>query len=303
MPSPPSEIDAVLPLVRADLDRAQLLLDSLKRYASGLGTLFVVVPEHEKQAIHASISSQPGLRIELLSEQEVAPELQHLAGVRGWHKQQLVKLAIVDHLHTDFYLTFDADVIATRAFSPELLCPDGKAPCCILHERSHQDWYRDAARMLERPLHRQDILHNVTPVVMAREGVRALSEHFELRYQRGQWASGLRAVRQRFEKLRLRGTPGLAGWRLFLASGLPWTEYALYYSFLEAYELFDRWHEEVPFPIYDVDRSLWKADAPGFARWSPGPLFSGEGPPFFAVLQSNTQIPPAEIREKLRDYL
>lgn len=292
-----------MPLVRADLGRAQLLFDSLRRYATGLGALFVVVPEQDKAAIGAQLASESGLRIELRTEREVAPELSLLKGLRGWHKQQLLKLAIVDHVRTDFYLTFDADVIATRPFSPAVLCPNGKAPCCILKERSHQDWYLDAARMLQRPLVRQDILHNVTPVVMAAGGVRALSEHFERRYQRGEWGRGLRAIRQRLEKLRLCGRPGLAGWRLFLASGLPWTEYALYYSFLEAYELFERWHEEVPRPIYDVEGSLWKADAPQFSSWEPGPLFSGEGPPYFAVLQSNTQISPAALREKLHAYL
>ncbi|MEO1230548.1 MAG: DUF6492 family protein [Myxococcota bacterium] len=53
-----------------------------------------------------------------LPEPELAPELE-TSRARGWFKQQLVKLAIHERIESAFYLTFDADVVATRPVAPK----------------------------------------------------------------------------------------------------------------------------------------------------------------------------------------
>ncbi|MCB9653643.1 MAG: hypothetical protein H6729_05885 [Deltaproteobacteria bacterium] len=300
-------VDAVLPLTARDVPRAEILFASLRRRFDGLGTVFVVVPRAQLDEIGRAFrprSDGVGLGLEILPEDEVVPEFALFPRMHGWYKQQLIKLAIAERVSSAFYLTLDADVVLTRDVSPERLCPNGKASCFIIEEDLHPRWYARTARLIDRPLRQKGIVHNVTPAVLAKDGVRLLTEHFEARWQQRRWARGARAWRQRWVRLRLgRRRTDLAGWRLFLAAGMRWTEYALYYSFLEAYDLFDRFHERVTTCVYDIDRSVWKAGAQAFDNWSPKALFEGEGPPYFVVLQSNTQLPPPVIWEKLDGYL
>lgn len=295
-------MDAVLPLIQRDVPRAQILFASLERFFEGLGTIFIVVPDAQRSAIEAALPSS-GLTLVVLDESAVAPELACYPRIGGWYKQQLIKLAIADRVDSDFYMTFDGDVVATRTVSPARLCPRGKAPCYVIEHDLHPRWYRRTGHLIERPLVREGIVHNVTPAVLARGGVRLLAEHFESRFDEGRWARGTRAWHQRVARIRFGRRPRVAGWRLFLAAGLPWTEYALYYSFLEAHGYFDTFHERVDTCIYDIERSVWKLDGPEFETWSAAPVFEGEGPPYFVVLQSNTHIPAETVREKLAGYL
>ena len=276
--SGPARMDAVLPLTLRDADRAKILLASLEKYFDGMGTLHVVVPDSQRSELQARLPSVERFGVQVHSELSVVPELARFSRAGGWYKQQLIKLSIFEHVETDFYMTFDADVVATRPVSPQRLCPLGKAPCYVIEEDLHPRWYRRTAHLIQRPLRRQGVVHNVTPAVLARDGVAALAEHFGQRFAAGDWARGLRAWRQRWTRLRAGSIAELAGWRLFLAAALPWTEYALYYSFLEAYDRFDEWHEQVDTCIYDIDRSVWKADGDEFDHWQPAPLFEGEGP-------------------------
>ncbi|MBK8011939.1 MAG: hypothetical protein IPK13_11365 [Deltaproteobacteria bacterium] len=296
-------MDAVLPLAARDVPRAQILLASLRRRFEGLGTLFVVAPSAHLDEVERGLGGSEGLRLEFLSDDVVVPEFAVLPGIRGWYKQQLIKLAIAERVASPFYVTLDADVVLTRGVSPERLCPNSRAPCFVIEADLHPGWYARTARLIERPLRQKGIVHNVTPAVLAKAGVGFLIDHFEERWKERRWARGARAWRQRWAHLRFRGRAELAGWRLFLAAGMHWTEYALYYSFLEAYDLFDRFHERVTTCVYDVDRSVWKAGARSFDEWSPKALFDGEGPPYFVVLQSNTQLPAPLIWEKLAGYL
>lgn len=320
---PADAIDAVLPLTLRDLPRAELLLTSLERFARGLDTLSVVVPDAQLAEIEAGLrafiakrvgvegrasvaglseAGPAGFRLQLVPELQLAPELALFPRLGGWSKQQLIKLAMGQEVTRPFFLTLDADVVATRPLSPGLLLKDGKAPCGVDHADLHPRWYRDAEAMLRQPLARGGISHNVTPALLSRAGVRALAEHFGACYAEGRFGRGaLRAMRQRYAKLRFGGRPGLAAWRLLLTAGFPWTEYSLYYSFLEAKGLFERFHFESERSLYDGDRSVWFVD--DFDAWDPAPLFAGEGPPYFVVLQSNTGVPIEAFSEKLAAYL
>lgn len=320
---PADAIDAVLPLTLRDLPRAQLLLTSLERFASGLDTLYVIVPDAQQREIEAGLrafiegragvegrasvasfssAAQAGFQIELLPELQIAPELGLFPKLGGWSKQQLIKLAMGQKVSQPFFLTLDADVVATRPFSPGQLLKDGKAPCGVDHADLHPRWYENAQAMLDVPLARGGISHNVTPALLSRGGVHALAEHFARRYEAGRFGRGaLRGMKQRYAKLRFGGRPGVEAWRLFLTAGFPWTEYALYYSFLEAHALFERFHFESERALYDGDRSVWFVD--DFQTWDPAPLFEGEGPPYFVVLQSNTGVPVEAFADKLATQL
>lgn len=241
-------IDAVLPLTLKDYERSLILRRSLSEYVRDLGTLFVVAPDDQTDAIRERTKqhADDGLRLVVLPETEVVPELRYFKSTGGWYRQQLVKLAIFEHVQSDFYLTLDADVFATRPVSSTQLVPGGRALCLTRREDLHPVWYRRTSRVLGERLRRSGISHNVTPAVLARRGVEELAGWLGERWRRGQYASGYRGVRQRVARLRLGygGKPALAPWRLYLTAGLPWTEYALYYSFLELRDHFTKYHQE-----------------------------------------------------------
>ena len=298
-------IDAVLPLTLKDYERSLILRRSLSEYFRGLGTIFVVSPDDQTDTIRKRVKQQAadGLRLEVLPETEVVPELRYFKSTKGWYRQQLVKLAIFKHVQSDFYLTLDADVVATRPVTSEQLVPGGRALCITHHEDVHPAWYRSAAYVLGESLRRSVIAHNVTPAVLARRGVEELAEWLGERWRRGQYASGRRGVFQRIARLRLGRKEDLAPWRLYLIAALPWTEYALYYSFLELRDRLAHYHVERDVGICDEQNSFWRADELPFNEWRHEHLFQGDGPPFFVVIQSNTGVTAEQVREKLGDQL
>ena len=83
---------------------------------------------------------------------------------------------------------------------------------------------------------------------------------------------------------------------------VPWTEQSLYFTLLESTLQFDRFHirggEDA---IYDGPNSLWEPEQ--LAWWDPERAFRSRGDARFLVVQSNTGIDVATVREKLMPYL
>jgi hypothetical protein len=299
-------MDAVLPLTLRDVERARLLLRSLERRFERLGTLWVVCPDGQAAAIEAALAPlKPSQELRVEREGQLVPELALAPRLRGWFRQQLIKLAIHERVESDFYLTLDADVICTRRVAPECLAPDGLGLCHVIPRDLHADWYRGSEAVLGLSNALRGGLHAVTPAVLNRHAVAELAEYLETRADRGRFARGLRGLRQRLLFLRARRGQDarFSRWRLLLTAGAPWTEYALYYTFLEATGRFERFHRYSAACIYDVERSVWYADRRDFGVWDPEPSFRGFGPPWFVVVQSNTRIAPVDVQRKLGRYL
>jgi hypothetical protein len=297
-------MDAVLPILRKDFERANLLFRSLLQNFRDLGTLFLVTREAELGAMRALTRSLPRrLDVRVESEFTIAPELR-LTRSDGWYRQQLVKLAIAGHVTSDLYLTLDADVVCTRSVSAADLAPGARGLCHVLNEDSHPLWYQRSLKVLGLPAVRTGILHNVTPAVLHRGAVRELAEFFAERARSKSYAPGLRGIRQALTLGLARALGGrpYEPWRVMLAAGVPWTEYSLYYSFLEATGNFDRFHVESPHCIYDVERSVWYRERTSFGDWDPAPCFVGSGPPWFVVVQSNTGLEPRRVEAKFAPY-
>ncbi|HWA71640.1 MAG TPA: DUF6492 family protein [Polyangiaceae bacterium] len=301
-----ASMDAVLPLTLRDVPRASLLLESLSRRFSGLSKLWVVVPERELSAVARALSDAPrGLPLELVGEAALVPELSLTPLLKGWYRQQLVKLAIFERVSSELYLTLDADVICTKPVSAELLAPGGLGPCHVTERDLHPDWYRGSEALLGLAAPRRGVSHNVTPAVLHRRGVAELAEYLDRKARIGAFSGGLRGIKQRLlcARARRRRREAFAGWRLLLAAGTPWTEYALYYTFLESTGRFERFHSRSGACIYDLEGSFWRGDGKPFSAWAPSACFSGEGAPWFVVVQSNAHVAPALVRQKLESYL
>jgi hypothetical protein len=292
-------IDAVLPLAPRDLNRFRLLARSLERFMHDLGILWVVVPDADVQAL-AQLQSAIELPIRVIGESEWLPGMNQLP-IRGWYKQQLVKLAAHPVINSEFYLTLDADVLCTRRCGYDELVPGGKALCHVMKQSDHQNWYDGAESVLGLSAKRRGVLHNVTPVVWSKFGVRDTVQHLSQRAEQRQFASGLRGLRQRVRAL-LGTDETAAPWVRYLSAATPWAEYATYFTFLEATEQFESYHTESAECIYDIQRSLWKSTR-SLAGWDPAPLFEGAGPPYFAVVQSNAELPVAQLWQALEPWL
>ena len=125
---------------------------------------------------------------------------------------------------------------------------------------NHPEWNDDAERVLGLP--RSGRQYGVTPALLSVDAVRALAAHL-----------------------------GGAGWRRLLLRSLPWTEYALYHTFLEQTDLFDRYHVHGGHDaIYS--NCVWMEGE--FDDWDPAAARSP-----FSVVQSATRIPPERVSAKL----
>ena len=291
-------MDAVLPLTWRDVPRAGILLRSLRRHFDGLGDLWVVCPDAQRSAIERECAKHP-LAVRVLAESALVPELGLTPWLGGWFRQQLVKLAIHERVKSELYLTLDADVICIKPVSPGQIAPRGLAPCHTVLRDLHPDWYRQSEAVLGMRAPRQGISHNVTPAILHRRAVAALAEYLgELGRQR-RFALGVRGLKQRLAFLAVPFRAGDESWRLLLASSAPWTEYAIYYTYLEATARFEEFHEHVETGLYDPEASFWRADRRDFDAWTPSAALPSVGAPWFVVVQSNAGICPAAVEAKL----
>lgn len=289
-------MDAVLPLIARDVPRFELLYRSLQRRVAGLDRIVIVVPDHERSLLSLQ-ASRGGPAIEVLSELELVPELRFFPRLSGWYKQQIIKLEAANCVSRGFYLTLDADVLATRDVDLEALCAQGTAPCAVAQGDWHPRWYAGAEALIGQPLARRGIAHTVTPAILHREAVWALTEHLDARWRDGRYSPGLRGLKQRAGRLTARLSAGadsakLRGWRIALCCSRPWSEYSLYYSFLECTGRFGTYHHETAEPLYTREQSVWHAR--DVEAWDPSKLDANGAP--FVVLQSTAEIPMEKLR-------
>ena len=108
----PGQVDAVLPLTVCDLDRSKALLLTIEHFFVDMGTLWIIVPDRQKEKIAAELK-RPNYKI--IPESQLIPELKFYQNKKiGWQIQQLLKLAIAKLIESDFYITFDADILCLK---------------------------------------------------------------------------------------------------------------------------------------------------------------------------------------------
>jgi len=299
------KIDAVLPLTLRDAERAELLFDSLAQNFSGLRRIWVVSPDAQKAELTARYRRrQQPFELCVESELNIVPEFALMPKVSGWFRQQLIKLAIHERIESNLYLTFDADVVCARAVSSEQLAGNGRGACFLVPRDGFRHWYDRVESVLRIRIPLSGKMHNVTPALFHRGAVQELRRALEDKVGRGEYSRGVRGLKQRWLLYRAFKKSSYAAWRVYLLGARPWTEYALYYSFLETSGRFDLYHFYADYCLYDIASSLWVASNAELPRdWDPSPAFMGQGPPWFLVAQSNTGISAGAIRDKLAPLL
>lgn len=309
------KIDAVLPLTLKDYPRFEILDKSLRRFFKDLGKCWVVTPDSEFEQIKNLIEDD---RYCVISELSLIPEFKIFCGSRfsifksvpGWYKQQLIKIAIADKIETDFYLTLDADVICTRPTFFEDVVKSGRAVCHIhaVDKNIQKDWYGWAEQILNLKSRNRELLHNVTPVVLSKPAMLELQNYLSQVYQQIKVPKTRKEVKAILLKFYAQFLPKdspqrtqLLGWRSFLSASIPWTEYGLYYIFLEETDRFDRYHVLVEDSLYAKDHSVWYKE--DFDAWNVDEVFSPDSAHCFVVVQSWLNLDLGQVWQKVDHYL
>ena len=288
-------LDIVLPLLEVDLLRyLRLQRPTFERLYADLRRTWIITRPSDLVRIRRATSRLPGVTV--VDERELVPEASARARMmllipwqRGWHIQQLIKLAAVARSDTEFALVLDADVVAVRPVTDADLIVGDRALRPKEPFDTHPGWVAQAAAVLG--MEPTDYSASVTPSILSRDAVQLLAE-YAARFVRPRGRARVAAV-----------TPGLSrllkSWRGRLISALPWTEFQLYDTFLVGTGNFQRFHWSSgmdPPRLYGP--CVWHADQ--FANWFPDPTV-GVGTHFFAVVQGNLGIPVEAVEERLRE--
>lgn len=240
-----------------------------------LASFFIVSPTDDLDRLSAIIKSiTSDRRYEVVSEVDVCRNLDKFINAKsgrisGWQLQQIIKLAISEYISSSHYLTLDSDILCLRPISYDRLIADDRA---ITNCETPTDYlkiytnpfasreiqiklyrYAQSGRLLGCPcLHgNQCRFHGETPVVLRTDVVRNLRAHLTTRFERN--------------------------WSEVLAQKKGWTEYGLYYHFLEMIGKINSYCSYRGCnTILDLERSVWQAsgnyrsvrsyDADHFAR-------------------------------------
>lgn len=237
-----------------------MLRSFLRRFRKeDLDQFLLVAPAAQIPALRevvAGLTDDP--RFTLVPEAEFCPEIVTPPGgverPPGWYIQQALKIAAAQHVKTPLYVTLDADCLCVRAFGAGGLLQKGKPLANIESVTDYARIYRadfaqaEARGKLVRQQASADLLgyarpekfrgyfFGETPVVLHRESVLALQDHLAKRH----------------------GEP----WAAVLARHRRWTEYNLYFQFLEMTGGIARVH--VPATcntVLDLEASVWQPSA------------------------------------------
>jgi hypothetical protein len=209
---------------------------------------------------------------------------------QGWFRQQLIKLKMATIIESSYYLVLDADVICCKPVSYAQLIPDGRALLTRAQKTTQPDWWKWAGHLLGTP-----------PRI---------------------WKFGLKSWKPSFRTsgMGMGVTPGILStrhtldlidylqdlWRLPLGELLSdhrFTEYTLYYLYLEMNGLVDQVHQSnFPVRCSGSGANTWHKEQ--FEQWNVDRLFTDLiQPGFFTVCQSNTVIPAEAVWRKVSCFL
>lgn len=246
------------PNVAATIRTRLALASFVKQFdQQDLREFWIVCPGADQEAVAGlleSVTRDPRYRV--VDERELCPEILQATASQmrpGWIAQQLIKLAIAKSFSSSHYVTLDSDIVCVKPFSHRSLIQGERALTNVEKPADFQRIYtpqvcenelnvkeerrRAAAEILgyRRPAALSHY-YGETPVVLHRQSVIALTEHLSARFQ-GSWIEGL-------------------------ASRKSWTEYNLYFQFLEM-------TQQLPAlcvarscnTVLDLEKSVWLSTA------------------------------------------
>lgn len=237
-----------------------LLLSFLRRFRmADLGQFLLIAPAAQIPLLREAVASvTDDTRFTFAAEADICPDIISPPGgvprPPGWYIQQALKIAAAGHVSTPFYVTLDADILCARPFGAASLIQEGRALANIENVADYARIYRPGFAQAEargkftrqqnsaallgyaRPEKFRGYFFGETPVALHRESVLALQSHLSARHA--------------------------APWAAVLAQHRNWTEYNLYFQFLEMTGGISRFHRPVHCNIVlDLEGSIWQPSA------------------------------------------
>lgn len=190
----------------ADFERCSLLCESMDRFMRGQWHHYLLV-EHNDLVLFKTLE---GANRTVVSEAELFPAWLRAfpdplslgrrrvwlspfsLPLRGWHAQQLRRLAMARQVEADALLSIDSDVVLVRPFDPADLWSDGRLRMFRADNGAHDAtpghlaWLAHAGDILglpQRPDPANDYISNM--VAWRMDTARALLDHIEARSGKG----------------------------------------------------------------------------------------------------------------------
>lgn len=295
-------IGAVLPLKATgsygvdDLNRAHILFKSLSVFAEPglIQEFYVVVPDSEVELVKETFARWQDIPIIVVAESTLLPELNNYPKMRGWRKQQLIKIAAANLMKSQFYLTFDADIVALKTLTKDKLIIDGKALLQYEPRSRHPKWWKASARLLKMSAKVGDTSKgmSVTPAILATDICKALMSELTPKNGKKTWAEAIC-------DLHVPSHP--RNWRLSSFLKLKWTEYSLYYLCAHKKGLINRYHVDAE--TIEVPQRFFTEGGWTFDSWDTAVSFSDQSPDLFCIIGSKTRIDPKIAWEKVAPFV
>ncbi|PKU24427.1 DUF6492 family protein [Telmatospirillum siberiense] len=290
---PETKISAVLPIKTRgrhyadNIARCDVLFSSLRHFSSPdiFDKFLVIVPHDEFEDARRYAVAWRDFPIEVIDESvhmTAFAEFNQRHQIRPWHRQQIIKLYTPALIDTEYFMVFDPDVFAIHSFGIEDLIVDGRALTYCQPRMREPHLWRPSAELLQQDPHLDRDGIWWTPAILSKTLVERLHRRLEELYP-GDWIRTL-----------------LSNYMI------DWTEYTLYWLNAEREGLLERYHVTAG-PgrrSMHASESVWYAGKKGrnLDEWQADHHFAPESDGLFAVVQSNTFIPPARVVEKLRPY-
>ena len=184
----------------ADLERCSLMCESLDRFLLGDWHHYLLV---EPRDVSAFMSLQ-GPRRTVVSETDLFPRWLRAfpdpisfgrrrvwlspfsVPLRGWHAQQIRRLALAQHVDADMLLSIDSDVVMVRPYDPSGMWVDGKMRMFRIdggvsqNMSEHRQWLAHAGQLLGLPAEVSPAPDYINTFIGWRvDTARALLDHIE----------------------------------------------------------------------------------------------------------------------------
>lgn len=294
-------IGAVLPLsIRGsydvdDLGRTEILFKSLAAFSEPnlFSKFLVVTPPEEVVEVTRRLEKWSQFNPVVMSEEVLVPELSKYPEMRGWRKQQIVKLAAQKEFSDDFYITFDADVICLKPLTLSKLIVDGKALIQYEQRSQHAKWWKASSRLLKMSSNIGDteIGMHVTPAILSTKLARQVADEISTLWRKN-WVDAICS---------LHNPKHPNNWRISRFLQLKWTEYSLYYMCALKKDNLDEFH--VTAGTKEIPQLLLIHDSHPYETWDTAHSFSENCPGMFCVVGSKSRIEPDEVWSRIRQYI
>ena len=214
-----NKISAVLPIAVWDFERSKILFRSLNKYfdSESIEIIYIAFPEKEKmQKMLQALGFKFNYKI--IHENDIIPNRDHriFKRTRGWLRQQIVKMYISKFLNTQFYICMDSDIICKKPTKYDDLIVEGKPKVNMEPKSLHKVWWKDAIKVLkiDNPITTEGMSSSTN--IFITEEVLALIDYIEKIYKKSFIMTLCNWI-----------------WTKSRVFNVRWTEYKLYWSFIE----------------------------------------------------------------------